>query len=58
MPDTVIAIDKVSEADAQTLDEWVLVSLVFGDIWRWVAKSINEAFYITVSAIDIMFAHH
>ena len=44
--------------DAQTLDELVLVSLVYSDIWRGVAESINESFYLTVIVIDIMLVHH
>ena len=53
-----VPMDKVSEVDAQTLDELVLVSLVYSDIWRRVAESINESFYLKVIFIDIMLVHH
>ena len=55
---TTCTMDKVSEVDAPTSDELVSVSLVYGDIWRRVAESINELFYLTVIFIDIMLVHH
>ena len=58
MIDQLGSIDKVSEVDAQTLDELVLVFLVNGDIWRRGAESISEPFYLTVIFIDIMLVHH